>query len=42
MHSANNIKELNIGLQDAAQQLTEIEGYVKCRNEQNVTEQSEI
>jgi len=27
------MKELNIGLQYAAQQLTEIDSYVKCRNE---------
>jgi hypothetical protein len=33
MHSAKNTKELIIGLQDAAQQLTEIESYVKCWNE---------
>jgi len=33
MHLAKDIKELNIGLKDAAQQLTEIESYVKCRNE---------
>lgn len=33
MHSAKNTKELNIGLQNAAQQLAEIESYVKCRNE---------
>ena len=36
MHSAKkNINELNIGFQDAAQQLTEIVSYVKCRNERN-------
>jgi hypothetical protein len=34
MHSAKkNIKELHIGLQDAAKQLREIGSYVKYRNE---------
>jgi hypothetical protein len=31
MHRAKDIKELNIGLQDAAQQLKKRESYVKCR-----------